>query len=541
MNSFPDCCITEEQAWLLNQTFGEHDDTYGSIELSDRFGYECVPVTLQWKDLCVSAVRRQYGSLSLYGKKEIVPIIKNVSGFVRPGELVALLGPRLPPDFQLLKDGLVILKVKAKFGARRFYYGRLRHSQSMKYFDLSGAGKTTLLNVLTGRNCRSLVVDGLVTVNGQSIGRRIGAISAYVQQENFFIGSITVREHLIFQALLRLPRNMSRERKLARVEEVISEFGLMKCANLVIRPPGLSQGISGGEAKRVAFASQMLTNPSIVFCDEPTTGLDSFMAEGVVSFLQGLASRGKTVLCTIHQPPSTVFSMFHKLPLNKAVAIRLFSHAVFRVIILAEGRLAFFGTVNEALTFFASLDLACPLSYNPSDFFIHSLAIDPSNKEESKLRMLAITERFEESKYGAMLQHVVDREEKSAAQVEVCFPGKMRFEASWLRQFVCLCRRNFISTGLGKGIYGVRYAQKLFFAIFVGLLYFQTPLNQSGIMNRNGVLFFFIAHFSFPVIFTTLNVLPREYPTFYREHQDYVYTVSSYYASKIIFFVRILA
>ncbi|KFD48566.1 hypothetical protein M513_10577, partial [Trichuris suis] len=487
MNSFPDCCITEEQAWLLNQTFGEHDDTYGSIELSDRFGYECVPVTLQWKDLCVSAVRRQYGSLSLYGKKEIVPIIKNVSGFVRPGELVALLGP-------------------------------------------SGAGKTTLLNVLTGRNCRSLVVDGLVTVNGQSIGRRIGAISAYVQQENFFIGSITVREHLIFQALLRLPRNMSRERKLARVEEVISEFGLMKCANLVIRPPGLSQGISGGEAKRVAFASQMLTNPSIVFCDEPTTGLDSFMAEGVVSFLQGLASRGKTVLCTIHQPPSTVFSMFHKLPLNKAVAIRLFSHAVSRVIILAEGRLAFFGTVNEALTFFASLDLACPLSYNPSDFFIHSLAIDPSNKEESKLRMLAITERFEESKYGAMLQHVVDREEKSAAQVEVCFPGKMRFEASWLRQFVCLCRRNFISTGLGKGIYGVRYAQKLFFAIFVGLLYFQTPLNQSGIMNRNGVLFFFIAHFSFPV-------LPREYPTFYREHQDYVYTVSSYYASKIIFFV----
>ncbi|CDW57938.1 ABC membrane transporter [Trichuris trichiura] len=413
MNSFPDCCITEEQAWLLNQTFGEHDDTYGSIELPN-------------------------------------------GGFVRPGELVALLGP-------------------------------------------SGAGKTTLLNVLTGRNCRSLIVDGLVTVNGQSIGRRIGAISAYVQQENFFVSSITVREHLLFQALLRLPHDMPREKKLARVEEVISEFGLMKCANLIIRPPGLNQGISGGEAKRVAFASQMLTNPSVIFCDEPTTGLDSFMAENVVSFLQGLANRGKTVLCTIHQPPSAVFSMFHKL-----------SSARLLVFILAEGRLAFFGTINEALTFFASLDLPCPLSYNPSDFFIHSLAIDPSNKEESKLRMLvsslfrsetrglfvrslygtaiAIIERFEESKYGAMVQHVVDKEGKAAAQV--------------------------------------------FFALFVGLLYFQTPLNQSGIMNRNGVLFFFISHFSFPV-------LPREYPTFYREHQDYTYTVSSYYASKIIFFVRI--
>uniref|UniRef100_A0A5S6QPL2 ABC transporter domain-containing protein n=1 Tax=Trichuris muris TaxID=70415 RepID=A0A5S6QPL2_TRIMR len=310
---------------------------------------------------------------------------------------------------------------------------------------------------------------------------------------------------------------MPREKKLTRVEQIISEFGLTKCANSVIRPSGLTLGISGGEAKRVAFASQMLTNPSIVFCDEPTTGLDSFMAESVVSYLQGLAASGKTVLCTIHQPPSTVFSMFHKL------------------IILAEGRLAFFGSTDEALAFFASIELPCPLSYNPSDFFIHCLAIDPSKKEESKQRMLTITERFEKSKYSKSVWYVGDKE----AQTEVCFPGKMRFEAPWLRQFLCLSWRNLISTGLGKGIYAVRYGQKLFFALFVGLLYFQTPLSQTGIMNRNGVLFFFISHFTFPVIFTTLNVLPREYPTFYREHQDYLYTVGSYYASKILFLVRI--
>lgn len=62
----------------------------------------------------------------------------------------------------------------------------------------SGSGKTTLLNVITSRNCRGLVTDGIIKVNGQEIGRDITAISAYVQQDDMFIGTLTVREHLIF-------------------------------------------------------------------------------------------------------------------------------------------------------------------------------------------------------------------------------------------------------------------------------------------------------------------------------------------------------
>jgi len=57
---------------------------------------------------------------------------------------------------------------------------------------------------------------------------------------------------------------------------------------------------------------QALTNPSLLFCDEPTSGLDSFMAENVVTSLKKLAARGKTVICTIHQPSSQVYAMFDR-------------------------------------------------------------------------------------------------------------------------------------------------------------------------------------------------------------------------------------
>lgn len=79
----------------------------------------------------------------------------------------------------------------------------------------------------------------------------------------------------------------------------------------------------------------MLTDPPLMFCDEPTSGLDSFMAQNVVSVLAGMARKGKTVVCTIHQPSSEVFSLFDK------------------VLLMAEGRVAFLGAPDHACRFFS--------------------------------------------------------------------------------------------------------------------------------------------------------------------------------------------
>ena len=86
-----------------------------------------------------------------------------------------------------------------------------------------------------------------------------------------------------------------------RVLDLLDQFGLIKCADTLIGFPGISKTISGGEMKRLSFATELIRNPPVVFCDEPTSGLDSFMAEVVVKSLEQLAKNGTTIMCTIHQ------------------------------------------------------------------------------------------------------------------------------------------------------------------------------------------------------------------------------------------------
>lgn len=89
----------------------------------------------------------------------------------------------------------------------------------------SGAGKTTLLNVLNFRNRGKLKINGEIRVNGHLIKSLddISVISAYVQQDDLFAGYLTVKEHLLFLAMLRMDKNISKENKLKRVDEVIHE------------------------------------------------------------------------------------------------------------------------------------------------------------------------------------------------------------------------------------------------------------------------------------------------------------------------------
>ena len=87
--------------------------------------------------------------------------------------------------------------------------------------------------------------------------------------------------------------------------------------------------------RRLSFASEILTNPSILFCDEPTSGLDSFMAMSIVESMKDLARNGKTIICTIPQPSSEIFEMFDK------------------VCFLSEGKLAYIGSQKLASDFFS--------------------------------------------------------------------------------------------------------------------------------------------------------------------------------------------
>lgn len=108
---------------------------------------------------------------------------------------------------------------------------------------------------------------------------------------------MTVRECLEFAAKLKLKGTLNE--KLDRVEELISELRLNKCQNTKIGGP-LIKGVSGGERKRCSIGVELITDPNLIFLDEPTTGLDSFTATSVVETLTELARNGRTVISTIH-------------------------------------------------------------------------------------------------------------------------------------------------------------------------------------------------------------------------------------------------
>jgi len=89
----------------------------------------------------------------------------------------------------------------------------------------SGAGKTTLLNMLTFRNRGNLRITGDVKINGRQISKssELASISSYVEQDDIFIGTLKVKEHLKFQAMLRMGRNATNQQKNDRVEEILNE------------------------------------------------------------------------------------------------------------------------------------------------------------------------------------------------------------------------------------------------------------------------------------------------------------------------------
>lgn len=98
---------------------------------------------------------------------------------------------------------------------------------------------------------------------------------------------------MIFAAKLKLPGSI--DQKMARVEEIIKELRLKKCENTKIGGP-LLKGVSGGERKRTSIGVELITDPNLIFLDEPTTGLDSFTATSVMETLNELAKSGRTII-----------------------------------------------------------------------------------------------------------------------------------------------------------------------------------------------------------------------------------------------------
>ena len=452
------------------------DDSFKVERLEEDGRFErFAQVTLSWVDVSVSCKvesTRVCCRGSQTEEPETVSILKGVSGIVEPGQFMAIMGA-------------------------------------------SGAGKTTLLNTLAFRNEAKLSRTGAINVNGREMeGEGLKMISAYVQQEDYFIGTMTVEEVMMFHANLRMDRTIPSFRKEEKVYKVLSKLGLLKVQNsLVGYPGGLVRGISGGERKRLSVATELLMDPPLLFIDEPTSGLDSFMAESIVTLMGKLAKANRTILCTIHQPTSDLFALFD------------------RVCLVSEGEIVYMGESQAALNYFARAGMPCPTNYNPADHYIFTLAIRPGNEEACRAtcqKLIAFYKRSDD--YRKVLETIG----QSLDGFNRKEPNPNQIRSSPFRQIGENFKRSFLNTVRNPAYTRTRIVQTIIVGLLCGLAYFDTKNDQTVAQNKSGVLFNIVVYFTFGNVFIQTMSIPLELPVVKREYQNGMYTTVPYFLSKII-------
>ena len=175
----------------------------------------------------------------------------------------------------------------------------------------SGSGKSTLLNVLNGNLTPS---KGRVTINGVNVHTerdRIRGVIGHVSQDDLLIEELTVFQNLFYNARLSFG-DQDKAQVTERVLKLLQSLGLYDTKDLKVGSP-LDKTISGGQRKRLNIALELIREPSVLFVDEPTSGLSSRDSENIMDLLKELALKGRIVFVVIHQPSSEIFKLFDRL------------------------------------------------------------------------------------------------------------------------------------------------------------------------------------------------------------------------------------
>uniref|UniRef100_A0A0D9XC12 ABC transporter domain-containing protein n=1 Tax=Leersia perrieri TaxID=77586 RepID=A0A0D9XC12_9ORYZ len=187
--------------------------------------------------------------------------------------------------------------------------GSFRPGVLTALMGVTGAGKTTLLDVLAGRKTEGYM-EGTIKIAGyQKKQETFSRISGYCEQNDIHSPYLTVYESLQFSACLRLPSDVKPHQRDMFIEEVMGLVELSGLRTAMVGIPGAT-GLSPEQRKRLTIAVELVASPSIIFMDEPTTGLDARAAAIVMRTVRKTVNTGRTVVCTIHQPSIQIFESF---------------------------------------------------------------------------------------------------------------------------------------------------------------------------------------------------------------------------------------
>ncbi len=214
------------------------------------------------------------------------------------------------PKIIFRADDIVFRFKNSKNGVQKFSFVE-ESGQMIGIMGGSGVGKSTLLSVLNGKLPLN---EGKITINGYDIHQDkedLKGVIGYIPQDDLLIEELTVYQNLYFNTQLCFS-NFNDEKIKQIVEKTLRDINLWDIKDLQVGNP-LKKTISGGQRKRLNIALELIREPSVLFVDEPTSGLSSHDSEMVMLLLRQQATKGKLVIVNIHQPSSDIFKLFDKL------------------------------------------------------------------------------------------------------------------------------------------------------------------------------------------------------------------------------------
>ncbi|XWW94595.1 hypothetical protein V2A60_002540 [Cordyceps javanica] len=344
----------------------------------------------------------------------------------------------------------------------------------------SGSGKTTLLNAIAHRIAAAgSTTRGDILVNGQPTNlQNIRDLSAYVEQEDSLIGSLTVKETMGFAARLALPSNVSKKEALQRVDDLINSFGLHAQQQTIVGTP-IRKGLSGGQKKRLGIASRLVTNPKILFLDEPTSGLDSALSFEVCNYIKSIGRQNKLIIiASIHQPSSATLQQFDKLCL------------------LSGGKTCYYGPVADASSYFSTIGYPIPPETNAAEFYLDLINTDLDKDGEIRTRTEKICKKWAGSE---QCENLNDSISKSRQLQKVTSSPSPEKPAAWMTPLVLL-QRSWIKSYRDVIAYGIRIAMYLGLAILMGTVFLRFDTEQQYIQPYINAVFFGGAFMSFMAV-----------------------------------------
>jgi len=318
----------------------------------------------------------------------------------------------------------------------------------------SGAGKTTLLNMLTLQQSGG-TPSGFIKVNGEPLTTTLyDRTCAYVEQFDTLWASLTVRDHLNYATSLFRPE-LDKAAHAAAVDQLIHAVGLEDFQN-VRAGNEITRGLSSGNKRRLSVALALVKQPSILFLDEPTSGVDSASAVRMMTFLKKVAAESNiAVVCTIHQPPASVFAGFDN------------------TMILSMGRVAYFGKATKMGEYLASIGAPPAADTNVAEFILDLINKDftPVAGVKSVLDKWAARDG---SAYGCEDCGV------DGASISAAHTGP---QTGFFTQLSVLTNRSVVVARREPLAYVVRLVANFCATLFFGIIYIKTREKEQGQIN----------------------------------------------------------